>query len=419
MVTLAADRRAAPPGVRHGHVTHTASLLGLGRVGQAVARAAAEPGSTIGIGAVLVRDRARQRTTPLGADALHTEPGALFAPRPRVIIEALGGLEPAYDLAARALDLGIPVVTANKSLVARRGADLARRAAGAGVAFRYEAAVVAGVPFLGALAWRPRAAAVSRLTGIVNGTSNFILTRLAAGTSFDAALHEAQHHGLAEPDPRADVDGVDAAEKLAVLLWHLGWSSAGPDAIETSGIRALAPADALAAAALGGSIKPVVLAGRDAAGAVSAFAAPAFVSADHPLHGISGVTNAVILRTRHGDVLHAGPGAGPDATAATLLDDAREAIEGVPPPVPAAPDAAIGEAVTGWILRLDAAGGPPDVDCADLLASYGVWLRRTARAGGAFCARTYAVDTPRLRAAAAALHAAAGIPVAALRAVED
>ena len=139
----------------------------------------------------------------------------MFATRPTVIVEALGGLEPARTLVLDAIARGIPVVTANKSLLAHHGDELADAAARAGVSLRFEASVVAGVPFLGTFARRPYASALTSITGIVNGTTNFILSQMQDGTSdYGSALAEAQRRGFAEPEPSKDVDGIDAAEKL-------------------------------------------------------------------------------------------------------------------------------------------------------------------------------------------------------------
>ncbi len=148
----------------------------------------------------------------------------LLADRPDVVVEVLGGLEPARTIVRDALDRGIPVVTANKSLLARITATRFSSAAAA-PACRccYEASVIAGVPFLGTFERRPLAARVSSLTGIVNGTTNFILSEMDRRRSISTPRsRDAQRLGFAEPDPSMDVDGIDAAEKLAILVRHFG-----------------------------------------------------------------------------------------------------------------------------------------------------------------------------------------------------
>jgi homoserine dehydrogenase len=400
----------------------TVALLGAGRIGCAVAarlpRARGRDGQRARIVVALVRDPARRDRGSLRGAALTGDPEAVFTTGPDVVVELLGGVEPAATLVMRALDRGIPVVTANKSLLAAHGAGLAARAAAHGVPFLYEASVLAGVPFLGALARRREAASVSRIQGIVNGTSNYILTRMAAGVTVAGAVADAQRLGLAEPSPDHDLLGLDAAEKLAVLIHHLGWGRVAPAAIETSGIGALDPHDLAAARLFGGSIKPLVTAARGAGG-LMAFSGPAFVPAAHQLSGVEGVENALVLTTRTGDVTYRGPGAGPDATAATVIDDLFEAAEREPrPPGPNAADLHPTTLSTGWFVRLGGPRLPAWEDVGDLCGAYGVWMRRTER----FADRGYLLTHPaapdRLSGALGALRAAAGLEGLAVRAVE-
>ncbi|CAN5421791.1 homoserine dehydrogenase [soil metagenome] len=424
MVTLATGSLA--PQVRASTPTSSRpidiALLGLGCIGAAVTRRLVDGqgGHHIQVTGALVREPARRRDLPLRGDTLITsDPDAIFARRPDVVVELLGGLDPAFTLVARALTLGIPVVTANKSLLAARGHELDALAARAGVPLLYEASVLAGVPFLGALARRPHASTISRLQGIVNGTSNFVLARMAAGASFAAALAEAQRLGLAEPEPAHDVHGIDAAEKLTVLLRHFGWGHVAPSRVETSGIAALTPDHLEGARKSGGTIKPIVLAARSH-DRIAAFSGPAFLPHAHRLSGVNGVDNAVVLSTSYGDLVHSGPGAGPDATAATVLDDVIEAAERRPV-APARRDVAIdaGELETGWFVSLSGAGPlPPCEEVADFLGSHGIWMRRSSRDGNAAFLLTYPAPKARIDGALAALHAAAGTTSLALRAVE-
>ncbi len=407
------------------------ALLGLGQVGTAVADLAcraAEPG--FAVAGALVRDTARPRAGgPADGVAVTTSPDALLDQRPDAVVEVLGGLEPARALVLEALQRGIPVVTANKSLVATHGDELIAAAADAGVPLRYEATVIAGVPFLGAFAGRPLASAITSIAGVVNGTSNFILSSMATErTGYDAALREAQALGLAEPDPSKDVRGVDAAEKLCILLRQFGRWSARPCDIETSGIDRITAADLQQASSAGGVIRPVVFAAWDGS-TVTAFAGPAFLPGRHPLASIHGVTNGIVLGGGPaGDLFYSGVGAGPAVTAATILDDVAEAVaerragrrtaarpvwRGV---LPAAPE-------TGWFVRVSGPGLPHAPEVADLLAAHGVWLQRSSDTAGRDGVQsrwswTYPCPAIRIDRALRALSAACGCETLRLRALE-
>jgi homoserine dehydrogenase len=400
------------------------ALLGCGNVGTALARLAAQPSGPhlpVTITSALVRDPSRPR--PLSPAARVTaDARALFATQPAIVIELLGGTEPARPLLLEALGRRIPVVTANKSLLARHGSELRAAAAASSTPLLYEAAVVAGVPFLGTFARRPQAAAASGLVAIVNGTSNFVLTQAVAGASVTAAVTEAQRLGYAEPDPRNDLAGIDAAEKLAVLIQHFAHRAVHPDAIETRGIEAVSPAQLAHARELGGVIKPVVTA--DWSEGLTAFAAPAFVPAAHPLARVDGVENAVLLDTRHGRLLFQGPGAGPAVTAATVLDDVREIAAGsVAAGAGGLPAAEAAAPETEWLITIDAPRLPRPVDVADLLAAHGLFTRASSSrrtADGQDCQSflTWRAIAPRVELALASLRLASGCTTAALRALE-
>lgn len=417
-----ASLRAAPIDV---------ALLGYGRIGSAVAtlahRAAAHAaGAGIRVTTALVRDSSSTRLAP--GIVLTTDPHDIVESRPDVVVEVLGGLEPARTLVREALERGTAVVTANTSLLAAHGDELLDIAGRSGTPLLYEASVLAGVPFLGAFARRPYAATVKRISAILNGTSNFILSRMQCeGVDLGAALADAQQRGFAEADPANDLLGIDAAEKLAVLLRHFRCGSVLPREIETTGITRLRSLDFAHAAQLGGVLKPVVSA-QCTDGAVSAFVGAAFVPWAHPLSRVDGVDNALALGTVSGDLLFGGPGAGPLATATTILDDVVEAAAGrwvpgyervrrVAPEVPA----------TGWYVRLGRGGGaalPAGEDIADLLGAHGVWLRRTSESAprdpaGTRAALTYPCPRPRIERALAALDAASGGNSFAIRLLEQ
>jgi homoserine dehydrogenase len=401
------------------------ALLGCGNVGAAFARLAArtpEHSTAIRIAGALVRDLARPRPGAV-AGRMTTDPRALLDDAPSVVVELLGGVEPARTILLEALARRIPVVTANKTLLSRCGRELREASAASRTPLLYEAAVVAGVPFLGTFARRPYTATVSSLVGIVNGTSNFVLGRCGSGgTSLARAVAEAQRLGYAEPDPRNDLAGIDASEKLAVLLQHFAARFVNPDALETNGIESVEGIQLEHAAELGGGIKPVVHAGWT--NALEAFAAPAFVPAAHPLARVDGVDNAILMTTAHGRLLLQGPGAGPEATAATVLDDVREIAAGwagvhdatVSPCTVAAPE-------TEWLITLRGTRLAAARDVADLLASFGVFTHRATAIGASDghqsrswlawpCAR------PRVELALSALRNASGCEALALRALE-
>lgn len=428
MTTVAEAARAEP----HARVSCTPApariaLLGVGQVGGALAALARTPpvARRFRVTSGLVRDTARER--PHAADIpLTSNLRQAIGEGTDIVVEALGGVEPARTLVLEALGRRIPVVTANKSLLAAHGDALLDAAADAGVPLRYEAAVLAGVPFLGTFARRSLARDVTGLCGIVNGTTNFILSRMAdERAGFASALAEAQARGYAEPDPANDLRGVDAAEKLCVLVRHFGDWSVGTPALETIGIEDIAADDIAAAADLGGVVKPAVFADWRA-GELSAFAGPAFLSSAHPLARVDGVRNAVLLRGRSsGDLLFAGPGAGPEVTAATLLDDAEE--------VAAAGAVASGRRrewkrtaplppVTGWFVRLAGHHLPDDAAIADFLSGYGVPVQRASEGCGDRRTRrwflTHGCSRERITDALRACSSAAGCRAAAIRVLE-
>lgn len=354
------------------------ALLGCGNVGSALLRLLREgsPPRPLRVVHALVRDARRARPdTPVAA--FTEDARTIFRSRPGAIVELLGGLEPARSLVLEALERRIPVVTANKSLLARHGAEIRRAAAGTSTPLLYEAAVIAGVPFLGTFARRPNAARATGFQGILNGTSNYVLTLCGdERREFLEAVAEAQRLGYAEPDPHNDVTGVDACEKLVVLLQQFAGVDVSPEAIETVGIGAVTGAIAADATRLGGVIKPVAIA--DWTDELNAFVGPAFVVGHHPLASVTGVENALLLDTARGRLRFQGPGAGPDVTASTVVDDVHEIARGS-----AAADERVLRAAsprppeTGWLVSLDAVRLPEALDLADFFSAHGVYVRRS------------------------------------------
>ena len=408
-------------------VTCRIGLLGLGNVGSAFARmtrsarAALEPrGFSPSVSVALVRNVGRPRPAAAHTQRLTAAVDDFFAEPVDVVVEALGGVDPAYALVGRALDRGIPVITANKSLIAAHGETLAQIARRRGTALRFEASCIAGVPFLGMFERRPLGSSASGITAILNGTSNAILTAMSGGTPFAAALAEAQRLGLAEPDPTMDVSGADAAEKLTILLRLFARLIAQPGSIPTAGIGAVEATDIAAAAAFGGAIRPVSYASWQH-DRVHAFVGPAFLGGTHSLARVSGVTNGIEIRSEAGTQSYIGPGAGPDVTAATLLDDVAEVVTErrvrTPSPAAAVPVRSVARPESAWFVRLD--GASRHSDLADLLGSYGIWCRGLASHGERTFALTCSAGDARITAALDAVQAAMGVKAAAFPALVE
>jgi homoserine dehydrogenase len=405
-------------------------LLGLGNIGSAFARLsrdAAAPLAARGLApivtAALVRNVSRPRPAAGLVAAITDSHDRFFSEPVDIVVEALGGVEPAFTLVRRALDRGIPVVTANKSLVAAHGDDLARLARRRGTALRYEAACIAGVPFVGTFERRGLGAQASGVTAILNGTSNYILTTLSdpsRGGTFEAALAEAQHLGYAEPNPTMDVSGTDAAEKLTILVRLFGRLLVDPGAIPLDGLGTVDADDIAAARAFDGAIRPVSRASWQGR-AIRAHVGPVFLGGTHPLARVSGVTNGIVIDADRGALCYIGPGAGPDVTAATLLDDVSEIVTErrvlTPPPGTVHRADSVARPDSGWFVRLT--GGASHADVADLLGSYGIWCTRIARRGDRVYALTCAASQARLTSALEALRAATGVATAAFPAIPE
>jgi homoserine dehydrogenase len=270
----------------------------------------------------LVTDKEKERPFPAAEGVLTTEFADIRDDASvDVVAEVMGGLEPAGAYVRELLRAGKPVVSANKQLVAREGADLFAIASAAGVQLRFEASVCAAIPVVKVLRESLIATNVHRVLGIVNGTTNFILSRMEAGGSYADALAEAQALGYAEADPSDDVNGADAAAKMAILATVAFGSRVLLDDVETRGITELTPAHVTAAAELGMVVRLVGIATL-ADGAVDVRVQPAFVQRSHPLAAVDGAFNAVMLQ---GDAIREitleGPGAGGTETASAVVAD--------------------------------------------------------------------------------------------------
>lgn len=402
-------------------------LLGLGNIGSAFARLSREASAQLSerglapiVSAALVRSTSRPRPAAGFVNTITDSHERFFSEPIDIVVEALGGVEPAFTLVRRALDRGIPVVTANKSLIAVHGDELARLARRRGTALRYEAACIAGVPFLGTFERRALVSRASGVTAILNGTSNYILTKMSRGGSVETALADAQRLGYAEPDPSMDISGADAAEKLAILVRLFGRLLVDPAAIPLDGLGSVEADDVAAAAAFDGAIRPVSRAswhGR----AIRAHVGPAFLGGTHPLARVSGVTNGVVIDAERGAQCYIGPGAGPDVTAATLLDDVSEIVTErrvlAPRPETMHQAASVARPDSGWFLRLT--GDARHADIADLLGSYGIWCTRLERRGERLYALTCHATPARVHAALDAVQAATGVAAAAFPAIAE
>jgi homoserine dehydrogenase len=304
-----------------GRQTIRVGLLGCGNVGAAVARflltdskrIAERTGVQLELAKVAVRSATKERDVP-GVEALvTTDPVAIVTdPTIDVVVEVMGGISPTRDLVLQALRNGKPVVTANKELLANHGAELWDAASAAGVDLLFEASVAGGIPLIRALRESLAGERIHRVMGIVNGTTNYILTRMAAaGATYQDALSEAQSLGYAERDPTADVEGFDAAAKAAILANVAFGAKVVAGDVYREGISALSLQDFEAAKRLGFAIRllAVVEAGPD--GALGVRVHPAMVPQDHPLAAVSGSFNAVFVEGEAvGQLMLFGRGAG-------------------------------------------------------------------------------------------------------------
>jgi homoserine dehydrogenase len=306
------------------------ALLGYGTVGAAVHRLLEESadeieratGHRLRVTRALVRDAAKERVFAPADGVLTTDFAAIRDdPDVAVVAEVMGGLEPAGGYVLELLRRGVPVATANKQLVARSAAELHAAAAAGGVQLRFEAAVAAAIPVMKVLRESLVVTNVHRVLGIVNGTTNFILSELEAGRSYAEALAEAQRLGYAEADPSEDVGGLDAAAKMAILATVAFGTRVPLEWVAVDGIEAVTREHVAAARALDLHVKLVgraTLVGER----VDVRVGPALVDRHHPLAAVTGPFNAVMLQ---GDAIREitleGPGAGGIETASAIVAD--------------------------------------------------------------------------------------------------
>jgi homoserine dehydrogenase len=325
-----------PAGVQVG-------LLGCGNVGGALVhlivedadRITARTGLELKLSAVAVRSQSRERDAPIPSGVLTTDAASVVAdPGVDVVVEVIGGIEPARTLILTALKSGKPVVTANKELLANCGAELFEAAATAGVDLLFESAVAGGIPLIRPLRESLAGERIRRVMGIVNGTTNFILTRMSeAGASYHDALAEAQSLGYAERDPTADVEGFDAAAKAAIIANVAFGARVVAGDVYREGISGVTAADIAAAQKLGYTVKLLAVIEHFDADisvnqpeAVAVRVHPAMVPSTHPLAAVRDSFNAVFVEgDAVGQLMFLGRGAGGMPTGSAVLGDLLDA----------------------------------------------------------------------------------------------
>ncbi len=313
-------------------MVYRVGLLGLGTVGTGVVEILQRPPhpllQAVELAAVGVRSLDKPRRVAIPPERLTTDLERIVSdPDIDVVIELMGGLEPARSLILKAIDHGKPVITANKAVIARYGEEIFRAAAQARVAVLLEAAVGGGIPVVQALQQSLQASRIQAVWGIINGTTNFILSQMAQeGSSFAEALAQAQARGYAEADPSADVEGWDAADKIAILASLAFGVSVPREAIPCEGIRSISPTDIRYAREWGYTFKLLAIAQRagvpGAETTLDVRVHPTLLPLTHPLANIHGVDNAVWVQGDPlGQVVLAGPGAGQGPTASAVVGD--------------------------------------------------------------------------------------------------
>ena len=353
------------------------ALLGCGTVGSEVFRLlreqasdlAARVGAPLQVAGVAVRDPdGRALTAGVGRDLVTTDAMALVTrPDVDIVVEMIGGIEPARELLLAAMRTGKSVVTANKALLGADSAVMHAAAREHGADLFYEAAVAGAIPLLRPLRESLAGDAVRRVLGIVNGTTNYILDRMdSSGAEFGDALAEAQARGYAEADPTADVGGYDAAAKAAILAslaFHTRVSAAD---VYRQGITALTAADIEGARVLGCVVKLLAICERSSDG-ISVRVHPAMISREHPLASVRGAYNAVFVEAESaGRLMFYGAGAGGGPTASAMLGDlvvvARNRVAGIrgpdAPSYAELPVLPMSEAMTRYHVALDVADRP-------------------------------------------------------------
>jgi homoserine dehydrogenase len=319
-------------------------LLGLGHVGSAVADAlrgngnhfAVRTGAVPVVTHVAVKHLHKPRRVTVDPDLLTDDTWRVVRdPSVDVIVEAIGGIEPAASYLTEALSRGKHVVTANKQLVSAKGSELTQLAAAVGRVFAYEASVGAALPVIRVFKSHLVGDRIDTVTAVINGTSNFILSQMELGRPYARALAEAQARGLAEPDPADDVTGRDAAAKLAILIRLAFDAAATAQRIMHRGIDSVTPADIARAKSDGRRIRLLAIA-RRLNGVIAAGVFPASLPHDHPLAQLDDEENGLLVRSDlAGELFIRGKGAGGVPTSSAILGDLASTVSVLPDQTPA------------------------------------------------------------------------------------
>ncbi len=310
------------------------AILGFGVVGSGVAKlitdnykeCVALGGDDINIKYIL--DLRDFPDSPFAGKVIHDYNIILNDPEISYVIEVMGGSHPAYEFTMSALRAGKSVISSNKEVVANFGDEFMKAAEEAGVCYRFEAAVGGGIPVLSPMITMLRQNKISEVRGILNGTTNYILTKMFSfGESFDDCLRDAQAKGYAESNPDADILGIDASRKIAILGALISDKLIPTDKIHTEGITKIRSEDVKAASALGCTIKLVGRCIVDENDKCFILVSPFMLPTDSPLSGVSGVYNAVeVVGDPIGSVMFYGQGAGAGATASAVVGDLMQAM---------------------------------------------------------------------------------------------
>lgn len=310
-------------------------LLGYGTVGSGVAELidrnseiiAQRTGDKVVLKKVLERSQDTIQQAGLTPDMIAEDINDIINdPEIDIVVELIGGIEPTFTFIIAAMKQGKHVVSANKDLIATKGADIFATAAENNVDFYFEASVAGGIPIIYPLKQSLTGNKILEVIGILNGTTNYILTKMSQeGRPFAEVLQEAQQLGYAEADPTADVEGLDAARKIAILSSIAFNSRVTLDNVYVEGITAISPADIRYARELGYVIKLLAIAKEDEQGRIATRVHPAFLPKNHPLAAVNDVFNAVFVRgDAVGEIMHYGRGAGKMPTASSVVGDIIE-----------------------------------------------------------------------------------------------
>ncbi len=310
------------------------AVLGYGTVGSGVVKVintnskiiAKRAGQEVGVKYVL--DLRDFPDDPIQSKVVHDFSIILDDPEVSIVVETMGGTKPAYEFVKKALLAGKSVCTSNKELVAAHGAELVHIAKSKTVNFLFEASVGGGIPIIRPLNQSLTADKIEQINGILNGTTNYILTKMAnEGSDFDSVLKEAQELGYAEKDPTADVEGYDACRKIAILTSLAYGQQVDYEDIYTEGITKITVEDFKYAKAIGAAIK-IFGSSKKVGGKLYAMVAPQMIKSDNPLYSVNDVFNAIcVTGNMLGDVMFYGKGAGKEATASAVVSDVVDAVK--------------------------------------------------------------------------------------------